>query len=152
MTASPYSIRPATAEDAAEMVELMAEHAVYERDVFERDGKVERVRDCLASAPPPFQSLVVESNGRLSGYCCYFFSFDSWTCRKHVVLDAMYLRPEARGVGVGVEIMERLRAAAVEAGCDSVRWQTPLFNELGIRFYERLRASSTTKMFFTWKV
>ncbi|HEY9677859.1 MAG TPA: GNAT family N-acetyltransferase [Drouetiella sp.] len=151
-TSKNYLIRKATAGDAQVLLDLIVEHADYEKEVFPSEGKLEAIEDCLKRNPCPFNSLLVESEGAVRGYCNYFVQFDSWALAPHMLLDALYLRPELRGQGIGMEIMNIVKAEAKAADCKTVRWQTPVFNELGIKFYKKLNTQSGTKMFFTWDV
>lgn len=147
-----HTFRNATADDAQVLLDLIVEHADYERETFSRAGKVEALQKCLSANPPLFNCLLVEQDGKVGGYCNYFVQFDSWALTPHMLLDALYLRPELRGQGIGTEIMNMVKAEAQQSGCTSVRWQTPVFNEIGINFYKKLNTTSGSKMFFTWDV
>ena len=147
-----HTIRKATPADAQILLELIVAHAEYEKETFPTEGKLEALKRCLASDPQPFECILVESDGEVRGYCNYLVQYDSWACAPHMLLDALYLKPELRGQGVGMEIMNLVRDAAKAADCKTVRWQTPVFNEMGINFYKKLNPISGTKMFFTWDV
>jgi GNAT superfamily N-acetyltransferase len=147
-----HSIRKANLEDAQILLDLIVEHAAYERENFATDGKFEALKKCLESNPQPFECILIESEAEVKGYCNYLVQFDSWACAPHMLLDALYLKPELRGQGIGMEIMNIVKEKAKDAGCKTVRWQTPVFNELGINFYKKLNTVSGTKMFFTWNV
>ena len=54
-----------------------------------------------------------------------------------------------RGLGLGEQLMNRIKCEARELGCNSVQWQTPVFNEGAIRFYKRIGAKSQSKERFT---
>lgn len=148
-----HRIRKATPADAPVLLELFIAHADYEKEVFETEGKLEALTACLSSSPQPFECILVEHDGEVRGYCNYLVQYDSWACAPHMLLDALYLKPELRGHGVGMEIMNIVKEAAKAAECKTVRWQTPVFNEMGINFYKKLSNTiSGTKMFFTWEV
>ncbi len=148
-----HHIRKATAADASVLLELFIAHADYEKEEFQTEGKLEALKRCLSSNPQPFECILVEHDGEVRGYCNYLVQYDSWACAPHMLLDALYLKPELRGHGVGMEIMNIVKAAAKAAECKTVRWQTPVFNEMGINFYKKLNNTiSGTKMFFTWDV
>lgn len=152
MNKTSYSIRIATEHDAVKVLDLMAEHAQYEQEAFSKEGKLDALSQYLGSSDPPFHCLVVESENLVQGYCTYLATFDSWTCSPFLLLDAIYLQPHLRGLGLGSEIMRRVRIAAQDLNCATVRWQTPLFNEIGIGFYNKLKAEGAAKMFFSWNV
>lgn len=148
-----HSIRKATPADAQILLDLFVAHANYEKEEFATEGKLQAIEKCLSSNPQPFECIVVEHDGEVRGYCNYLVQYDSWACAPHMLLDALYLKPELRGHGVGMEIMNLVKEAAKAAECKTVRWQTPVFNEMGINFYKKLNNTiSGTKMFFTWEV
>lgn len=152
-TAKKHSIRKATPTDAPVLLDLFIAHAEYEQEDLQTEGKLEALQKCLSSNPQPFECILVESDGEVRGYCNYFVQYDSWACASHMLLDALYLKPELRGQGIGTEIMNIVKEAAQAAECKTVRWQTPVFNETGINFYKKLSNTiSGTKMFFTWDV
>lgn len=151
-TKKKYSMRPATPADAQILLDLIVAHADYEREDFPTEGKLDALKKCLELNPPPFNSMLIESDGEVRGYCNYMVQYDSWAMAPHMLLDALYLKPELRGGGIGMEIMNFLRDEALKAGCKTVRWQTPVFNERGINFYKKLDTLSGTKMFFTWDI
>ena len=148
-----HVIRKATPADAQVLLDLIIAHADYEKENFQSEGKLEALKKCLATTPQPFECILVECDGEVRGYCNYLVQYDSWACAPHMLLDALYLKPELRGQGVGMEIMNLVREAARAAECKTVRWQTPVFNEMGINFYKKLNDTiSGTKMFFTWDI
>jgi GNAT superfamily N-acetyltransferase len=147
-----HSIRKAIPDDAQVLLDLFIEHAAYEQEEFSIEGKLEALQNCLSSRLPPFECILVESDGEVKGYCNYIVQFDSWACASHMLLDALYLKPELRGKGIGIEIMNIVKEEAKASDCRMVCWRTPVFNELGINFYKKLHAVGTTKMFFTWDV
>lgn len=151
-TAKKHSIRKATSADAQVLLDLIVAHADYEKEDFSTEGKLDALKKCLSTNPQPFECILVESDGEVRGYCNYLVQYDSWACAPHMLLDALYLKPELRGRGIGMEIMNLVRDAARAADCRTVRWQTPVFNEMGINFYKKLNTVSGTKMFFTWDV
>ncbi|CAN5582163.1 GNAT family N-acetyltransferase [soil metagenome] len=147
-----HAIRKATPADAPVLLDLIVAHADYEKENFPTEGKLEALKKCLATTPQPFECILVVTDGEVRGYCNYLVQYDSWACAPHMLLDALYLKPELRGQGIGMEIMNLVKEAAHAAECKTVRWQTPVFNEMGINFYKKLNTISGTKMFFTWDI
>ncbi len=147
-----YLIRNATVDDAEAVLGLMVEHAAYEKEAFTTDGKLAMLIEQLSSAQRKFECLVVEVNGSVQGYSTFFPVFDSWACADFLLLDALFLQPQLRGLGAGAAFMTLVKERARALNCATVRWQTPVFNELGIGFYTKIKADGTNKMFFHWNV
>ena len=63
-------------------------------------------------------------------------------------MDCLYLREEARGAGLGPHLVREIAQLARQLGCSTVQWQTPIWNERAIRFYQRLGAIGKQKVRF----
>ena len=74
---------------------------------------------------------------RLVGYASCVREFDADQGADFLHLDCLYLDPPQRGAGIGGRLMTRVAAHARLHGCDTVRWQTPVWNADAVRFYER---------------
>lgn len=63
-------------------------------------------------------------------------------------MDCLYLREETRGLGLGRQLVMEIASLAYRLGCVNVQWQTPVWNERAIRFYQRLGAKGKQKVRF----
>lgn len=63
----------------------------------------------------------------------------SWANRASYLED-LYVKPEARGKGVGFALLRRFAGIAIERGWGRVEWEVLQWNESSIRFYQRLGA------------
>ncbi|MCO4292032.1 GNAT family N-acetyltransferase [Solitalea sp. MAHUQ-68] len=144
-----YLIRSIEEWDLPELVILCQKHAEYERAVYQSAGKEELLRIALFSAIPKLFALVVESNNKVVGYSTYTFDFSTWDAALFLHMDCLYLESEFRSTGIGAVLIERLTHVAVDKGCVNIQWQTPIFNERAIKFYNRLEAIGKEKMRFS---
>lgn len=147
---SSYQIRAAISKDLPELVELCGLHAAYERTDYEAKGKQEILEKYLFSDPPALYSLVVEHNGNLIGYTTYMRQFSTWDASYYLYMDCLFLREPYRGQGIGLELMNKIKDAAVQLQCSHIQWQTPDFNEKAIKFYQRIGGVSKSKERFFW--
>ncbi len=134
------TLRPAAASDASLIVTLIRELATYER---EPDAVVATEESILRDGfgdRPRFQVLVAEWAGEAVGFALYFFSYSTWRGRPTLYLEDLFVRPTARGRGIGIGLMRRLAAEALAHGCERFDWQVLDWNESAIRFYESLGA------------
>lgn len=113
----PVAIRLAVAGDAALILEMVREHAAH-------DGRPEAVRAGVEDfrhegfgATPAFECLIAEADHRPAGIALFFQTFSSWTGRRGIFLDDLFVRAPARGRGVGAALMRRLATLAIERGC-----------------------------------
>ena len=70
----------------------------------------------------------------------WFLTFSTWTGRRGIHLEDLYVRPEARGTGVGRALVAELASIAHRSGYARVEWAVLDWNEDAIRFYRSLGA------------
>ena len=131
-------LRPAVRADVPLILSLIRELATYERDpasvvatetALERDGFGER---------PLFQVTIAEWDGEAVGFAFWFFAYSTWRGQPTLYLEDLFVRPEARGRGIGKETMRFLARTALDTGCGRFVWQVLDWNEPSIQFYESL--------------
>lgn len=145
-------IRLATANDAEALLELIIEHAKFEKEAYSPDGKLEKIRACLSADLPPFTCLVVETEDGVQGYCIFMSQYDSWYGEPHMFVDALFLRENLRGASIGKALMEKVKEEAKRLGYASVRLMTPSDNTGAIKFYERLGGEPASKLWFWFEL
>ncbi|MFF5785060.1 GNAT family N-acetyltransferase [Streptomyces sp. NPDC012693] len=145
------TVRRARPEDLARVVELIAEHAAYEKAAPPAPGLADRLARLLfAPAEPRLRCLVaVLPDGTLAGYATCAPELSTWDGAEYLHMDCLYLTESSRGHGLGPLLMTAVSAEARALGIDEVQWQTPAWNENAIRFYDRLGATSREKRRYT---
>ena len=147
-----HQIRPVQPEDLSVLVELCRKHAEYEQASFDPTNKEYLLAKELFAENPKLFCMVVESNQQLVGYASYTFDYSTWDAGMFLYLDCLYLETECRGLGIGEEIMQKLKEIAQQNNCVNIQWQTPDFNTRAIKFYERVGGIGNNKVRFTWEV
>lgn len=143
-----YQIRAVQAQDLPALVELCRKHAAYEQASYDSTNKEELLSKALFAENPKLFCQVVESNRQLVGYASYTFDYSTWDAGIFLYLDCLYLEPEYRGLGIGEEIMQKLKEIARQNTCVNIQWQTPDFNTRAIGFYERVGGVGKNKVRF----
>src|SRR3546814_15102369 len=64
----------------------------------------------------------------------------TWTGRRGLYLEDLYVTPEARGVGVGAALLRHLAGVALDRGCGRFEWAVLDWNEPAKAFYARMGA------------
>ncbi len=133
-------LRPATRADVPLILSLIRELATYERD----PGAVVATEDQLArdgfGERPLFQVTLAEWNGAPVGFAFWFFAYSTWRGQPTLFLEDLFVRPEARGHGIGKAMMRFLARTALDTGCGRFVWQVLDWNTPSIEFYESLGA------------
>ena len=78
--------------------------------------------------------------------------FSTWTGRRFLHLDCLFVRQDCRGSGIGAALLYAVRAYAAARSLSEVQWQTPDWNEDAARFYRRQGASMLRKSRFVLRV
>lgn len=134
------SIRPAIAADLPLIAQLIRDLAEYERLAHE----VRFDDDVLAAklfGPRPYAEVVIgEINGVAQGFALFFHNFSTFEGRPGIYLEDLFVRPEARGSGLGKALLSHLAALAVERDCARLEWSVLDWNEPAIGFYKKLGA------------
>jgi GNAT superfamily N-acetyltransferase len=77
----------------------------------------------------------------LLGYACLYWTFTSLVPAEIVLMNDLYVVPEARGQGVGRALIEASTAIARERGAHHLQWVTAPDNETAQRLYDSTGAS-----------
>lgn len=146
-----YIIRPCEEKDLAALVNLCAAHAAYEKSEYSSEGKLEGLRQAIFGSPKRLNVWIVEVKGKAEGFTSFTFDFSTWDASPFLYMDCLYLNESVRSMGIGAEIMQRIREVARENKCVNIQWQTPEFNARAIKFYVGLGSVGKQKMRFFLK-
>ena len=133
-------IRPATRDDVPTLVELIVDLATYERepDAVEVDDRM--LGDALFAEHPVVFATVADDGGTVLGMTIHFRNYSTWTGRLGIYLEDFYVRPEARGRGIGRALLAALADEARAHGYARIDWSVLNWNESAIGFYESVGA------------
>jgi GNAT superfamily N-acetyltransferase len=134
-------IRPARREDMALVLGFVRELAEYERLTSEVVATAEDFERALFGTPAYAHALIASDAGAAVGFAVYFFNFSTFLGRPGLYLEDLYVRPAARGHGIGRALLAHLAAIALERGCGRLEWAVLDWNEPAIRFYRSLEAA-----------
>jgi GNAT superfamily N-acetyltransferase len=134
-------IRAAGPADAETVLELITELATYERATHEVIATPAMVRRALERPGDPVWAVVAEDDGEVVGLAMWFATFSTWHASAGLYLEDLFVRPAARGRGVGAALMGRLARECVERGYSRFEWSVLDWNEPAHAFYRRLGAA-----------
>lgn len=134
---SETTIRLAEAADAGLILELIRALAAFENEADKVEATVEDLRREGFGDRPAFECLIAESDGRPAGFALFFHNFSTWTGRKGIYLEDLFVHDWARGLGIGEALLRRLAALAVERNCARLDLWVLHWNPAR-GFYERL--------------
>lgn len=134
------TIRPAIEPDAATMLRFVRELAEYEREPDAVVATEETLSLALFGPDPAAEALIAEKDGQPIGFALFFHNFSTWTGRRGLYLEDLYVTPDARGSGAGKALLVALAKLAVERGCARFEWSVLDWNDPAIGFYKSLAA------------
>ncbi|HZV09800.1 MAG TPA: GNAT family N-acetyltransferase, partial [Novosphingobium sp.] len=89
---------------------------------------------------PMAEALIGEIHGLPQGFALFFHSFSTFEGRPGLYLEDLFVRPEARGAGLGKALLLQLAALATARGCARLEWAVLDWNAPSIGFYRALGA------------
>jgi GNAT superfamily N-acetyltransferase len=134
------TIRPATEDDVQLIFDLICELATYEKLRDQVVGTPEILRASLFDRRAA-EALIVEADGESVGYALFYTTFSSFECRSGIWMEDVYVRPESRRGGIGLQVLEHLAALALERGHVRLEWCALTWNEPALNFYAKLGAA-----------
>lgn len=135
-----FRIRPAEPDDAATIVTLIRELAVYEKLEHEANATPEDIHRHLFGPRPYAEALMAEVEGVAVGFALYFHTFSTFEGKPSLYLEDLFVRPPFRGRGIGKALFLNLAKRAVDRGCGRFEWAVLDWNEPSIGFYKALGA------------
>jgi len=140
MTPTDLSIRSAVRNDVPLILSLIRELAEYERLAHEMVATESQLDRWLFSDRPAAEVLIGEVCGEPAGFALFFQNFSTFLAKPGIYLEDLYVRPAARGLGLGSALLRRLAGLAVERGCGRLEWAVLDWNQPAIDFYKNLGA------------
>lgn len=150
MTADPdttIQIRLATEKDAELVRTLVLEFAALQGDLRHVQATAEDWRASLAR--PDVRILLAFDRHYPIAYVSTTRRFHLWIASDIIALDDIYVRPDARNRGVGLDLMNAIAALAIPEQL-TITWGARMDNEAAHRFYRRLGGVMNTKAVFSW--
>jgi GNAT superfamily N-acetyltransferase len=138
------TLRPAQADDAAEILALIRELADYERLLHEVDATPEGLHAALFGPTPRVFCDLAEQDGVIAGFALWFYSFSTFRGRHGIYLEDLFVRPAMRGHGIGRALLADLAARCLREDLARLEWSVLDWNEPALAFYRTLGARGMT--------
>ena len=134
------TIRPAAEHEVPVILQFIRDLAKYEH----LEHQVVATEAMLSEAlfgPRPYAEVVFAClRDEPVGFALFFHNFSTFLGRPGIYLEDLFVRPEARGHGVGRRLLTWLAAETVRRNCGRLEWSVLDWNEPSIRFYRNLGA------------
>ena len=138
------TIRPATKADLPLIAQLIRDLADYERLAsevrFDETVLGEKLFGNNGGHGPYAEVLIGELDGAVQGFALFFHNFSTFEGKPGIYLEDLFVRPAARGSGLGKALLTQLAALALARDCARLEWSVLDWNEPAIGFYRKLGA------------
>lgn len=134
------SIRSATSADISLIGQFIRDLAEYEKLAHEVRFDEAVMAQKLFGQRPYAEVLIGEIDGTPQGFALFFHNFSTFEGRPGIYLEDLFVRPDARGSGLGKALLGKLAALAVERDCARLEWSVLDWNTPAIDFYKALGA------------
>jgi GNAT superfamily N-acetyltransferase len=134
-------ITKATEQDVPVILELIRGLAEYERLSDQCTATEEQLRETLFGPRPAAEALLASEGDDTVGFALFFTNYSTFLAKPGIYLEDLFVKPHARGKGIGKALLVKLAQLAVERGCGRVEWSVLDWNAPSIQFYESLGAA-----------
>ncbi len=133
-------IRPATAADVGTILRFVRELAAFEREPDAVEATELMLSEALFGERPAAEAVIAENADDALGFALFFHNFSTWTGKRGLYLEDLYVTPDARGQGVGGALLAHLAGIALDRGCARFEWSVLDWNADAIAFYRKVGA------------
>jgi GNAT superfamily N-acetyltransferase len=141
-----FKIRKAVKSDCEQMLELVRELAVFEKEPDAVTVTLEHFIETGFGKNPVWYALVAFESGDISekivGISLYYLRYSTWKGLM-LYLEDLVVNEAFRGKGIGKELFESTIREARELGVCAMMWQVLDWNEPAIRFYKKYGAETS---------
>lgn len=135
------TIRPAAPQDCGIILSFVRELAEYEREPDAVVASEDMLATALFSRPPAAEALIAERDGEPIGFALFFHNFSTWTGKRGIYLEDLYVTPAARGSGAGKALLIHIAGLAIDRDCARFEWAVLDWNTPAIDFYRAMGAT-----------
>ena len=133
-------IRAATVADVPTILQFVRDLAAFEREPDAVHATEPVLANALFGTHPAAEAVIAEEDGTPLGFALFFHNFSTWTGRRGLYLEDLYVTPAARGRGVGKTLLRHLARIAVDRDCGRFEWSVLDWNADAIGFYRSIGA------------
>ena len=134
------TIRPASRDDVPLVLEFIRDLARYEHLEHEVTASEAQLRDALFGERRYAEVVFACSGGGPVGFALFFHNFSTFLGKPGIYLEDLFVRPQARGLGLGRRLLAWLARTTLERGGARLDWAVLDWNAPSIGFYRSLGA------------
>jgi GNAT superfamily N-acetyltransferase len=143
--AQGIEVGPVREEEFETLLPLIAAYQrFYEVEEIDSDRNRFFFRRFLAPSEDGELLAARDESGLILGYACLYWHFSSLAAVETVLMNDLFVAPEARGRGIGRTLIEASRAVARARGAAWLEWATAPDNHTAQRLYDSMTSEKST--------
>ncbi|KAJ3272402.1 hypothetical protein HDV01_005585 [Terramyces sp. JEL0728] len=135
---SEFIIREAVIEDVPQILSFIKELAVFE-EMLDMVTATEQdlIQNLFPSAGSPIAYVLMATTTDLepAGFALYFHNYSTFTGKKGLYLEDLFIRESFRRGGLGTLFFAELKGIAAKKGCSRMEWVVLDWNKKARDFY-----------------
>lgn len=135
------TVRPVERADIPAVLAMLREMAEYERLLDSFAATEEAMAGELFADAPQTHAAIAEIEGLPVGFAIWMFFFHTFSCQRGLFVEDVFVREAERGGGIGYALFRHMAREALARGCVRMEWHVLDWNDLALRFYDRLGAT-----------
>lgn len=132
-------IRRANEKDTPLILNFIKDLSIYEKLPHEVSATVEILHKSLFIEKNAKVIFILE-DGKEVGIALYFYNFSTFTGKKGLYLEDLFVLEQYRGKGYGKKLLAYLAEIAIKEDCSRFEWIVLDWNTPSIEFYKSLSA------------
>jgi ribosomal protein S18 acetylase RimI-like enzyme len=137
-----FTIKKASIEDMPLILSFIKELAQYEKLLHEVVATESLLQEALFSDKARAEVIIGYMNNSPVSFAVFFHNFSTFVGRSGLYLEDLYVKPDARKLGIGQKMLTYLARLAKERNCGRFEWSVLDWNEPAIHFYKKLGAKA----------
>jgi GNAT superfamily N-acetyltransferase len=131
-----FTIRKALEKDMPQVLDLITELAVFEKEPDAVEISVEDLKNDGFNSNPAFKCFVAEVSGKIEGIALVYNRYSTWK-GKVLHLEDLVVSQKMRGTGLGTALLDEVIKFGHQLGVKRISWEVLDWNEPAITFYEK---------------
>jgi GNAT superfamily N-acetyltransferase len=138
------TLRPARPGDEPHILRLVRGLAEYERLLGRMTATEDDFQRLLFGPHPLARAILADAGGPPVGIAIFYYVLSTFTARRVLFLEDIFVEPPHRGQGIGFALLRHLAGIAQAENCLSMEWNVLNWNQPAIDLYRRIGARPVT--------
>lgn len=134
-----FSIRPATKDDVATILQFIKGLADYEHMLDQVVTTEESLEEILFHQHKA-EVIIGSYQQKPIGFALFFHNFSTFLGKSGLYIEDLFVSPEMRGMGFGKALLSYLANLSIQRNCGRMEWSCLDWNKPSIAFYQQLGA------------